>query len=450
MAELEKSPIVTFVENLTDCPMCFDEMEQPKLLHCGHSFCLKCLRNQCEANNENDNPSNIKCALCRSSGEIPITGLEGLPSSFVIEDAKQCLRKVGRTRVKLPVCDKAGHNQVLNVWCETCNKLICIVCRDHHLHDDHSVCPATPAKSFEEYCKQTYRNEKKIAELELANANIVLEHSQCQTKADSLSGEIKDLNTDKNKMIKLAKTKQEQLVNITKRHETEMDKVRSEHYELQYALQVQIESLVDEIGSLNVENTQNAERLRRDKQEHENIKNGYQKELEKMVSEHRKQQIQLQTKIDSLAEEKESLKFEKVEIAESAMRTRKHQEKILTTYQKELEKTESENRNLRDRLETSLSKIERLNEDKSKIVEEAIREGEIIIRRYQSELDGIQSEARYRYNMQIISSRDERASLELERSRNLEREKILKREKQALLFVLIIIILSFYLYIFFN
>ncbi|XP_071955378.1 E3 ubiquitin-protein ligase TRIM39-like [Antedon mediterranea] len=214
MAELEDNdPVRTFVENLIECSMCMEEMETPKFLQCGHSFCLKCLRKQCEP--KHHFTCYVVCALCRHSTKIPKTGLERLPSSFLIEDAKECFKKakkLGLTTVRLPFCDEPAHNQVLNIWCETCMELICGVCRGQH--HKHIISTNTFIEAFRG-CKCRY--EQKIAEMEKA-------YTECQLKNESLVREIE----------RLKETRKQQPVRKNKGRgsQAELDQARHENREI--------------------------------------------------------------------------------------------------------------------------------------------------------------------------------------------------------------------------
>ena len=53
------------IRKLLECPICFDQYINPKILPCSHTFCLRCLI-----------PSNrkIKCPICRAEHLVPSAG----------------------------------------------------------------------------------------------------------------------------------------------------------------------------------------------------------------------------------------------------------------------------------------------------------------------------------------------------------------------------------------
>ena len=54
----------------TKCSICFDQFQEPKMLPCQHTFCLKCLENVAKLNDCNT----VDCPLCRKIYEVPARG----------------------------------------------------------------------------------------------------------------------------------------------------------------------------------------------------------------------------------------------------------------------------------------------------------------------------------------------------------------------------------------
>ncbi|XP_071952720.1 uncharacterized protein [Antedon mediterranea] len=274
----DKDPIRTFVENLTECSLCFEEMDQPKFLTCGHSFCLNCLQKQCDSiatNQRHRTVSNIVCALCRKSTQLPSTGLKTLPSSFLVEDAKGCLKtadSLGLTKVRLPMCENSDHNQVLNIWCETCLELICIRCHNQQLHRRHNVSHVTFIEAFHKYRTKKYKFENKHSEMEKAFTDLRLVQSQCQKDYESSVSEIDKLKKEKKDITKRANREQKIHKNIIEKHRKE------------------IESMVEKIKDIEIQKSTIAECAQNDMEKHKMILESYQKDMEKIQSE--KQEIQ--------------------------------------------------------------------------------------------------------------------------------------------------------------
>ena len=54
----------------TKCSICFDQFQEPKMLPCQHTFCLKCLENVAKLNDCNT----VDCPLCRKIYKVPARG----------------------------------------------------------------------------------------------------------------------------------------------------------------------------------------------------------------------------------------------------------------------------------------------------------------------------------------------------------------------------------------
>lgn len=69
--------------------MCLDSFKDPRMLPCGHTFCLECLQKyiQCQTTNDHDTEeqsaeSEKVCSLCRKTWNVP--KLNDLPKNFVV------------------------------------------------------------------------------------------------------------------------------------------------------------------------------------------------------------------------------------------------------------------------------------------------------------------------------------------------------------------------------
>ena len=69
---------------VSECPICYecyqsDAVVQPKILPCGHVFCLGCLREMTSLGKEGACDV-IKCPLCRTAHDKPEAGVEVFPT----------------------------------------------------------------------------------------------------------------------------------------------------------------------------------------------------------------------------------------------------------------------------------------------------------------------------------------------------------------------------------
>ena len=61
--------------DLTECPVCFDEYKDPKLLPCNHTLCLKCLESLQSKKQEGQRGWYLKCPICNTKHEVPERGV---------------------------------------------------------------------------------------------------------------------------------------------------------------------------------------------------------------------------------------------------------------------------------------------------------------------------------------------------------------------------------------
>ncbi|XP_038059759.1 E3 ubiquitin-protein ligase TRIM71-like [Patiria miniata] len=232
-------------ERHLECSICSTRFNAPKFLDCLHTFCFNCLQNLRQG--EDPQGVKLKCPLCRRETILGKNGVEDLPtnltlsalveeftvqeqllkgqgseikcqscdeqkhaSSFCVECChflcQDCYRAHERLAItkshktytmaqlqsgevayksklrKEPKCDK-HVDQNLNVYCKTCETLICTTCSvlKHEKHSRTEI-----SKTFEE-CKQkiaklmTEGEEKKAT---LSNAHVCIVKSR--QKLDSM------------------------------------------------------------------------------------------------------------------------------------------------------------------------------------------------------------------------------------------------------------------------
>ena len=60
------------------CPICLEQLKQPKILPCQHTYCLECLEEVAKLNN----PDTVDCPECRREFKIPHgSGVKGFPEN---------------------------------------------------------------------------------------------------------------------------------------------------------------------------------------------------------------------------------------------------------------------------------------------------------------------------------------------------------------------------------
>ena len=189
------SEVLHKLEEQLTCPICLEQYTNPKFLPCFHSFCSKCL-GSVPLELQQGGSYTLPCPTCRSPCQLPQQGVQALPSSFTINNftevydlmkkisgnrhascdrcnssdadryCKQCakflcqpclllhnefltdhetlgLDEVVNTAYQLPqakpeaTSNCADHGKPLEIFCETCEKLVCQLCtvKKHRDHD---------------------------------------------------------------------------------------------------------------------------------------------------------------------------------------------------------------------------------------------------------------------------------------------------------------------------
>ena len=77
------SSLKAYIKDITKCPICLDDCEDPRSLPCLHTFCLKCIDSHCRDRCPGDD---VECPVCRKVFQIPDVGVEGIQHNFFVSD----------------------------------------------------------------------------------------------------------------------------------------------------------------------------------------------------------------------------------------------------------------------------------------------------------------------------------------------------------------------------
>ena len=122
MDPIESNPAI---ESLLNCSVCLEPFQRPKLLRCGHTFCLECLEQLY------DHTSAITCPLCKQKTLKPATGLADLTDDFRVSQIRDGLRVATQLAAPQEKCDVC-RGSVASVHCLQCHKAMCNTCREKH------------------------------------------------------------------------------------------------------------------------------------------------------------------------------------------------------------------------------------------------------------------------------------------------------------------------------
>ena len=193
--------VIKKLDEQLNCSICLDTYTDPKVLQCFHIYCTKCLIPLVRGR---QGQLTLTCPACRQVTPIPTNGVRGLQSAFQINDfigIRDDLKKVkdlipsqepgveGDATSQTP-SKKTTHycsehaDRELELYCETCNELICYKCiAKGSKHHDHDYAPLDEA--FDRYKGEIMPSlepmEKQLKTIHTALAEL-----------DTHSGEISD------------------------------------------------------------------------------------------------------------------------------------------------------------------------------------------------------------------------------------------------------------------
>lgn len=132
LKEVEKE-----LKDLTECCICLKGFDDPRMLPCIHTFCLKCLT-ETAVKLQKSIGERLPCPLCRKEFVIPLDGFSGLQKNFFIEKLAGMKKMVSSSMYRNVPCDGCIADEVSNapnaeVYCEDCNQNLCSSCLKQHM-----------------------------------------------------------------------------------------------------------------------------------------------------------------------------------------------------------------------------------------------------------------------------------------------------------------------------
>ena len=95
--ESSNSMVSNSISRILECPICFQQMSEPKMLPCRHTFCLTCLKKMAAM-------KKIQCALCQRKHELPKNGVKGLSRNETVFALLEHCAKNKMTNNPNPIC----------------------------------------------------------------------------------------------------------------------------------------------------------------------------------------------------------------------------------------------------------------------------------------------------------------------------------------------------------
>ena len=119
------------------CSICLEQYKDPKLLPCGHTFCLLCLEKIIKQSR--DSPQLrlslnrlVRCPDCRSEHCLPTNGASGFVTDYtVVQDIETHAWHV-KMRQKTLVCGVCETSGKTDSFCSECDSFLCAFCSAAH------------------------------------------------------------------------------------------------------------------------------------------------------------------------------------------------------------------------------------------------------------------------------------------------------------------------------
>lgn len=150
-----------------ECAVCqeqFSESNEPKVLHCQHTFCKSCLESWLRQHHGGA----LTCPNCRQRTECPNNNIDCLPSNLTYKNLIDILKTHSKNGEHgITFCER--HKEKVKFYCEQCEICICSHCAilDHRNQNSHSII------SLEEGVKKEKANiERKMRQLSAKSSRL--------------------------------------------------------------------------------------------------------------------------------------------------------------------------------------------------------------------------------------------------------------------------------------
>ena len=171
----------TDLEDLLECPLCFEKFRKHRILPCGHTFCEECLNEH--ASTTIRPGGRFRCPSCREEIILPKGGVERFPYNFTINKLHDMLENAEGKKVQ--VSCKKHQTKTLVMYCKDCEECVCLKCITSRQHQKHILV------EFEDLAVLFSDVETKFT----------IKDSVCEEYTNRLSSALESTREDAEKMI---------------------------------------------------------------------------------------------------------------------------------------------------------------------------------------------------------------------------------------------------------
>ena len=254
-----------------NCSVCLDTYTNPKILHCFHVYCQKCLKKLVDRDEQGQLV--IICPTCRKPTLLPERGVADLQTAFHVNKMMEVRRSfslvvkqpslprlqkpAGNTEVdstlerKKKDCCKKHEEQSLAIYCELCGELACMRCvavgGSHQGHDFLMISDAFE-RTKDEIISAMEPMEKQLSSINTALQDMDDRHGGIVDQRAAIEAEIQEsarrlqdtIDARKTELIQqLDRTANEKLKNLAAQH----DQIETSQIRLNGSLEFIRESL---------------------------------------------------------------------------------------------------------------------------------------------------------------------------------------------------------------
>ena len=140
---------------LIECPVCLNELQDPRLLTCRHALCYTCLK---EYTVKNQYVKELPCPVCREVTTLYKGGVDNLPKFFFMNELKEVVMEKDEMREGTPhkprgvVCSTEECGEVAVKFCTKGCEFLCQQCLDEHnipkRNKSHKIIGVREGKEF--------------------------------------------------------------------------------------------------------------------------------------------------------------------------------------------------------------------------------------------------------------------------------------------------------------
>ena len=160
MAEPPSKQALRKLEDQLTCGICLDSYTEPKLLQCFHVFCKQCLERLVVRDRQG---LSLHCPSCRRSTLLPPSSVLGLQTAFYLNnlfEVRDTLEKVKEPQKTQ--CEKCKKG-VATSFCRNCGQFICARCTEiHQLWEEFSSHEAITLDQLQGDVAQLVPPKKKV------------------------------------------------------------------------------------------------------------------------------------------------------------------------------------------------------------------------------------------------------------------------------------------------